>query len=699
MADLVPSNQETISRREREEMLSELQLLRTLSQLHAALQSFSQLIDSGDFVKAAESMMTMNPLANQLSSLQKVVECPADIIRAIKRQVLQKRAFLYQRLEELFNSAFHIASPSPTIHEFKIASRLTVTVGKTYFDTPISPQEVVQALLILGLLQRAYQTLVKNLEVIVLALIRSGEAQVNTGKTKMGVWFRIESFPNKELQKAADHIPDALNRILSFTEFLRAHICPSPRNDARDQDDDSDLEDAVTPASIFISIFSRSLTACIVDQLLTPHIPNDNAELEAYDSIGESVRTFDDKMKSIGMLEPNESGLTRFVLDITRKYGEKQRAELLLLVRDVLNSDDENTVTVPGDLENGDIFAPTSETKHSSTNASAKNGKDGTTKEGLEQTHRFSLPKMQISTQVQTLMELVHAELSKLVPQKPTPGQPQPAFGLDDKSKISIYYTTRDILDTFLLHASLMLSQPGFFDQPRKAAVFWNDCQYVVFWCLILGQRFRKYLPWPLDEMAGFVDLVRSGRERGADGWKRCLRIQRTILTTHLSTFTLDIVTDTTFETCETALKSALYHLSTLSKAWKRVLPLDKWQASLGLLTDVVVHSVLSRVMGRVELWRSANVSQQQQQQQQQRWQVKYLTGLLLGAERYFDVVEGVGKDKIVRRTPMVKFVSGWEVLNDVCAAMERAGDADGGTEDRDVWEKCRIWCEEWGRT
>jgi centromere/kinetochore protein ZW10 len=50
---------------------------------------------------------------------------------------------------------------------------------------------------------------------------------------------------------------------------------------------------------------------------------------------------------------------------------------------------------------------------------------------------------------------------------------------------------------------------------PVRAAIFYNDCQYIVHHLLVLGQRYGKTLSEPMQEMMTFTDLIPAFRSLG----------------------------------------------------------------------------------------------------------------------------------------------------------------------------------------
>ncbi|TPX54936.1 hypothetical protein PhCBS80983_g05687 [Powellomyces hirtus] len=626
---------------------STISLLTVLTKVHAELQGLDQLVDTGELESAAESLVKMTESVGLLWDLSRQTDCPIDVIKAIKKEVMTKGAFLQQKLEELFASAF-VFTCHGDVTELKVHPRLLATIEKTFFDSPIKPNDVLNAMAIQGSLASALTRFAKRLlsNFVIPIIQQRSNATVTAMRTKMsssvmlGAVVKELNPPSASSSSQLSHVFDNLR---TLAQFLKEDIFGSPSSSSTHHDRRSG------PFHLFAEVWSPLLIHEVVASCLAPSIPD--GKDGAHADFVASIENFDRTMKDAGYFDEDQSELTDFVSKIHRHSAEKRRAELLTLVRDILQSEDQNTVQVPGPLERGDIFATSSEVKAvKGENPAATTGKGSEGKDGLEIADAtFKLGPCHVSTQAQTLVELAHQTLDEVEE-------------TDTSGKIDAFYCARDIFDSY--RAVMPVHHGDALENiPARTMLFYNDCEYISFHLLLLGYRYSKNQPYPLNEMGTFLDMVPSFRKMGEGYFRNQMRKQRDKLLAMIAEAEgfHNLVDDVRCEAVEKAIKSTLYHLNGLAKAWRPILPTELYLKSIGMLLDVILQAVLKN-MATLGGWTK-----------EEGHQLRYLISLIDKSEAHFHRVTGVGKDKTIEKAPIPKYVTLWEAHKDLVDMLDTA--------------------------
>ncbi|TPX63586.1 hypothetical protein SpCBS45565_g06499 [Spizellomyces sp. 'palustris'] len=637
-----PKGTTAVASRERELNLKTISLLEAITKLHVELQGFDQLVESGEMTTAADSVMEMGSLIERLVSLKDDADCPPEVLNALKKEVTSKRAHLQQRLEELFSVAYVFISHDD-YSELKITSRLLATIARTYFDSPINHEDVKLAMAKMNSLEGAMRRLSRRITAtLAMPIMRDPSLELTLNRTKIASTIRYgppSGVAKTEARQTEEYLPMVFDKLLKLAQFLKETVFSG-----------SSSSGACDPIQTFADSWSPELASKVLSECLMPSIPEDPDALSKYHELVIEIRGFDENMKKLGMFQKDQNDLLDFTVRVNQHYAQKRRADLLMLVRDILQSDDQNTVEVPGELERGDIFTVTSETKAGKemdeTKAAAKLGG----KDGLELAEaRFKLPTCHVSKQAQALVELAHQTLESVAT-------------ADDSSKIEAFYCARDIFDCYravipVHHADSLENIPG------RTMLFYNDCEYICFHLLAMGYKYSTLLPYPLKQMGTFLDMVPSYRKLGEGHFRNQLRKQRDELLARLAEAGGfgSLSDDMRCEQVEKAIKAALYHLNGLVKAWKPIMPLEMYLKSMGILVDVIISAILSDVAERSS-WTN-----------QEGHQLRYLMSLIDKTEAHFHSVSGVGKNKEIERAPIPKYSNLWEVYRDITDMLEAA--------------------------
>ncbi|KAJ3019439.1 Centromere/kinetochore protein zw10 [Thoreauomyces humboldtii] len=617
-----------------------LSLLSTLTRIHAELQGLDQLMETGELVSAAETAVEMNKCLQVLPALSMRCDCPMEIVKVIKKEVMAKTGFLKQKLAVLFASAFVFTAHGEAA-ELRVSPRLLAVIGQTFYDSPLRAIDVLRAMGRLGLLDNALRRLSNHvLDLFVEPILRHPHAELTVARTKLALTltlgFAAKATADDGPSPALDRVAYVLDQLLVLCRFLKGDLFANSEQESGE----SECHDSF---KAFIRIWGPDMVAVLVKKCLAPAVPERSDSTDAWEDLTVKIQNFEQTAKELGFLAHDQTQLHEFVARMHLRSAERLRTELLSLVRDILQSEDQNTVPVPGILEQGDIFASASEVK-APKDAAAPVGKGVDGKDGLEISgSTFTLAPCHVSTQVQTLVELAHQTLSDA------------ATSSDDR-KVDAFYCARDILDAYRAivpehHADALEHSPA------RAMLLHNDCEYVAFHLLVLAYRYSKTLPYPLADMASFLDMVPAYRKLGEAYFRNQMRKQRDALVALVASAGgfHDLGDDARCETVEKALKAALYHLSSLAKAWKPIMAAELYFAAVGLLLDVLLRAVLTNVAALGSTWT-----------RQEAHQLAYLLALIAKSDQHFHRVSGVGRNKAIEKAPIPKYAKYWEPTREI---------------------------------
>ncbi|KAJ3115873.1 Centromere/kinetochore protein zw10 [Physocladia obscura] len=367
----------------------------------------------------------------------------------------------------------------------------------------------------------------------------------------------------------------------------------------------------------FVQILSPFILTELLSDCLIPSIPDNSNDMATYGGFLDAVRAFDKNMKDAHMLFADSCELLDFVAGANLAYARKRKSQLLMEIRKIIESEDQNTFEVDDATERGSIrslyAAKTGGVKAVSEMPQGKGANSEKHGIAISETS-FRLPKCQVSVQAQTLVEQAYQTLNE-------------ALLLDNESAIELFYCTRDIFDLYravmpILHADNILNSPA------RAIIFYNDCEYFSHHLLTLGYQYKDKLPEPANKFATFLDMIPYFRNLGEKYFRSQLRTQRDILrefVTSANGFST-LTDDNRFEAVEKSIKKALSHLNGLSRVWKPLLAVDTYLSAMGLLVDTLLESMIA------EASKLSAISKEESHQ------LRYIMGLANKVENFFEI-------------------------------------------------------------
>ena len=330
-------------------------------------------------------------------------------------------------LDELFSHALKLTQ-TPTESEIQITYRVTSTLSKTYFENPLSLEEIMGAILFLDadstkFLMNRLDAFAKNMvEFFVLPLSQNPNMEILQTGNKIHANFKIKSaamsttappqsgtkatgfhvngkpqefFCSSSVSNALLDLPQVLEKLLRLGRFLQNHLFSLLPLQSQENTNFTILFSSKWWPLFFSHLYKR---------ILYPSVPTSRAILNKYQESDtlQPLLEFDSEMKSMDLIPRDEYQLVEFVHRIDVECYRKLRTEILEFARDVLVSDDLNTEEVMDATERGGFAALSGAAKGGpSEKGSGKGGK-----EGLEEHESFyKLPTMHVSRQAQMIVE------------------------------------------------------------------------------------------------------------------------------------------------------------------------------------------------------------------------------------------------------------------------------------------------------
>ncbi|KAJ3026089.1 UNVERIFIED_CONTAM: hypothetical protein HDU68_006198, partial [Siphonaria sp. JEL0065] len=105
----------------------------------------------------------------------------------------------------------------------------------------------------------------------------------------------------------------------------------------------------------FVHILSPLLIDTLLQKSLYPSIPDNKDDMNKYGDFLEAVRLLDRNMKEESLMFPDSTELLEFVTTANIQYARKRKSQLLINIRKIIESEDQNTFEVDEATERGSL--------------------------------------------------------------------------------------------------------------------------------------------------------------------------------------------------------------------------------------------------------------------------------------------------------------------------------------------------------
>ncbi|KAJ3244298.1 Centromere/kinetochore protein zw10 [Chytriomyces hyalinus] len=626
---------------------SKIDLLTLLDKIHRELQGFEMMMETKELSGAALAISDAKALIDELAELHNAQGFTLDIYVALKRDMLAKKAHLKHIFDELYRTAFFYSCEND-ISELVITFRITVTASAKYHDSPVFLISLIQSMNSAGLLTDYLtifaESFIKN---FIDRIIKNAASELSMSKTKLNATIRFGNVKGM-ISNVPHSKPDAFkifDQIFKITHYLRECLLGA-----------EETTEWTPENQLFVNILFPLLMDTLRTNLLIPSIPDNRDAMNTYPEFLNELRRFDERLKADRLCFPENMELDMFAGNARLQCARKRRAFMMIGIREIIESEDQNTYEVEEATERGSIKSLYSAKMGMAGNKTISESAPGkTTKTGLEMNDiSFRLPKCHVSVQAQTLVEQAYQILTE-------------ASTMDPETATELFYCARDIFDMYRA-VMPVLHEDELLNSPTRAVLFYNDTEYICHHLLTMGYQFQDRLPPAINQFATFLDMVPFFRNMGESYFRAQMRKQRDIVQMHVSNAQgfSNLTDDARFETVERCIKQALSHLNSLSRVWKPILAEEMYLNTMGLLVDTFLESIMTQVSALAGTLRV-----------EEGHQLRYILGLVLKAEDMFEKrvpggsggssssgMRGIGKKAAGWvKMPVRKYVNRWDAF------------------------------------
>ncbi|KAL3901785.1 MAG: hypothetical protein SGCHY_000314 [Lobulomycetales sp.] len=608
------------------------------------VSNFEDLIDGGDLY---DSSSIVEELQETLDTLERISDtdklgnlCPRDIFDILEDRTIECKALFKHRLEDIFSMAFafHCSELRGLSVQAKVLNTPTGrnAPSKRFFSSPVTIASLFDSIpapllsnLMTGFADRIKETF------LVPILEGNPELQLQKRNTVCSLKFKKEAFLPGIRSKLGSHDPlDCFENLKLLGKFLGDNVFVGEGSGclkARDS---------------FASIFYPHLLTEVYSKTVYPNLPSDKSQVRAFsESIQSILGSFESEWKNIGLIPEEKTGFSGMANEIPLLYAKKRRETLLSAAREIIMSNDWNTVEVHDSTEQGGIslLLGSGKLNTSGKDVASKNGK-----EGLETgVSDLKLPRFSISVQAQTIIETAYQVI-------------QEADESDEQTTAELMYLAKDLIDLYravfpVYHAQTLSAFPG------RAALFWNDTQYFCHHLTTLADVMKRASGNKFPVFETGLDVIPEFRRVGQQWFRFMLRSQRDNLSSCFDKVKgLDgLSSDARMEEAESGLREVLYQYLSLSKTLMSILPTSTYFEVMGTLLD----SMLERLFLEID---KVSVSAGQDESSQ----LCYLMSIFENVGRAFEFKRG----KSVEKGPIVKYSKEFERYEGALKHLQEGG-------------------------
>ncbi|KAJ2004617.1 ribosome biogenesis protein ytm1 [Coemansia thaxteri] len=559
-----------------------------LAKTHANLKEIDDQILHGDVAVAASSIAEIAGLLQELDEDGPALVDPLAV-GLLHSAYLKKRAALKAELDYLMAEMYQINDSASSVLEMVVSYCVSSNYDGVPYENPVMLADLFFALANLDLFREKMDFLA---DAFVgrwfVPLLRNPNESLTVSRVKLFATINIGAYaassgssgsrPGGEpaLEAHCALVRDKWSTVLAFIRDEVFH-------------DVSIEEDHGVVYEYLGTKLWTSLYPLLHESLLVPMVPAD------IDSIGDTqhmvpLLELEEKWLELELITADQLFLKDSIRSLLQTFVTKRRRDLLTTVASVLASEDANTVVVGGEGPVTDMLC-----EYARGAGGKKSGKKGVVGAGFDEDcdSSLSFPRCSISVHAQTLVDFALETVGFTV-------------GDDSKAASLYFYAVRD---AFALYRCLMPSQwsATLQNDPMRAFVLYNDCEYICHHLATLGFRYRDRWPAVLRSSATFVDVIAAYRalskvclspvlSRLRDQISRALGPSEWLRPRWLSNLVADPGIAACYEGCETQLALACGIVAQVAHTGAQHLSQAMYLRVIGLLADVAVAHVSKRL-------------------------------------------------------------------------------------------------------
>ena len=319
----------------------------------------------------------------------------------------------------------------------------------------------------------------------------------------------------------------------------------------------------------------------IIDHCLATSVPKTQEELQQYEQVKLITSDFESGLVELGLAEAGFNKLSDFTQNIQVYYEEQKRKNLLETARSILKKSIHNTEILASPETTESLPCPPDDQKSPQDEGDPAELNLVSHEDQLKDLG-VTFPSCAVSKCIKEFVELVHETLRACYAKE------------TDEEKMAMFSTVRDMIDlyraVFPVHHKEDIASI-----PAAAAVYYNNCMYIVHHLVITSSKIQQYLT----PHATFVDLILFVRRMGEDAFQTEMKKQRDSVLRTLKTFGnfTGVSEEDKRDEVYRGVRQGLFQITQLSRVYKDTLPAYVHKDAVGNLLDVLISYIVKGIL------------------------------------------------------------------------------------------------------
>jgi len=568
-----------------------VKLLETLCKCHKEL-SLNKNTALSSLVKSATHL---NNVKEELKSVDQK-DCDIKIFKVLRNEYISQESKLKISLEDLWDSiVVWNTSTSASWDTFEGHLKTSLKVDHSPTGVEVSMKQLISAMDIMSSLNIKLRSFSQKLFTYIIkpmSRFQNLRLDIHTDKTHV---LRITKKTGNQKILKHGHVT-LYKKILDLVVFLKKSVFAELYNqevkadlvkvkaELYNEEEKVDLEKhEINPLNMIGSLIWKDISDMIIQDHLSNAVPNSNSQMEKFESTIQETVKFESELIKEGFIPESTDSLSKYIKEINVHFANKVCQDILSDARDFMLSEMHNTTEVNLKFDRASMSLEV-ENEGKVLDKKTKNmlaGLEAIDDEFLN-VSVFAFPQCCISENTQRLLDFVYQTMIKAT-ESPYPLANQ------------IFYSCRDIFELYVNVVPIYHKEN--LKLPQLAALHYDNCMYLAHHCMTLGFQFRHSLPGRLNSsLASFVDYVPILRRCGTNCFLEQIRMQqRELLDMLIPCHDFrDCTENGESESIRRAFNQVIHHLTRVVKQWNKILPINIFKTSIGLLLNTVLENILS---------------------------------------------------------------------------------------------------------
>lgn len=547
------------------EVYAGLEAANVLLEIHEQLNEGHKAELNRDFNISAQSLAKVDKLLED--AIEKDVEGQLDIVSFMQEEMVIRKTQLIYTIGEVWGETHSWDEERRNNGSRAVTLLIQLKQRKSSEDGFQKMQQMLEALHMLGELQRRIKTLGKNLMTHFFKPIINNAAQLKVTERNDGYLIQVTQPGNTKDKAPATVVFTDIQHVFAILHSALLHIKIKHG------------EEETSLMQLLGKELSEEFTHVLIKDCLAEAVPYSRSQLDQYEEVKLAAKDFQQFLTEKGFYEPSEKSIIEYAANVDVVFINKACAHVLERARELMVQPVHVTVYVTSLEPDGPLVIQ--------DEGGNRLEKSTMRLERLLSANTFNLPRCQISSSICDLVELIYETMEEACT-----SSPQYAGRL--------FYTVRNILSLYC-HVVPTAHAHGLATLPQQAAVVHNNSMYLGHHALLLGHQYKNRLPQALrDNTLTAVDLAHELRKMATSTFLKAMQGHRSALIDTLrESCGLDTIGCNTsgVNKAEQGMRQCLHQLQLLHSVWQNVLPHTVYTKAIGTLLGSVVEEIITRVV------------------------------------------------------------------------------------------------------